>query len=69
MCSGRVKPLVPCRAMGADIGGTARLKEVQLPELPDRNSQNPGFCTLFEYLLTRSFASKLLKQSRAKSTR
>lgn len=43
MCSGCVKALVPCGAMGADVGGAARLKEVQLPELPDSNSQDPGF--------------------------
>lgn len=43
MCSGCVEALVPCRVMRADIRGTARLKEVQLPKLPDSNSQYPGF--------------------------
>lgn len=48
MCSGCVKALVPCGAMGADTGGTARLKEVQLPKLPDNNSQDPGFSLVWD---------------------
>lgn len=52
---------------GGSLRGAGRPDQMQLSKVSDSSSQNPAF-HLPESLFTRSSASKLLKQSGAKST-